>query len=158
MAAGGVAVLPVTPCNFTPGLLLPTHAMAFWPYTRMTDPRFTWGDDYVLLRQDTGMPPAKVGIMNETGWAAYVFDHATFIKFFTRVPGAEYVDFGTNLQSWTNKDCLELETLGQYKTLELEETVTHDETWYFEEGIAKPQNDADVKKSILPIVQKVLKK
>ncbi len=158
MAAGGEAVLPVTPRDFTPGLLLPSHAIAIWPYTRMTDPRFTWGDDYILLRQQTGSIPTKVAVMNETGWAACVFPHATFIKLFSRFSGEEYVDFGTNLQSWTNKDCLELETLGAYKTVDLGESVTHEETWYFAENIPMPKNDEDVKKNILPVVQKALKK
>jgi len=157
IAAGGVADLPVSPRNFTPGLLLPSHCIAIWPYTRMTDPRFTWGDDYILLRQQADTIPTKVAVMNETGWAACVFKHAAFFKFFQRIPGAEYVDFGTNLQSWTNKECLELETLGQYKTLELDETIVHEETWYFAENIPVPHNDEDVKKNILPVVQKVLK-
>lgn len=158
MAAGGVAVLPVKPRDFTPGLLLPSHDIAIWPYTRMTDPRFTWGDDYILLRQQSDAVPTKVAVMNEIGWAACVFPHATFIKFFTRESGGEYVDFGTNLQSWTNKDCLELETLGAFKMVEPGETVTHEETWYFAENIPTPKNDEDVKKSILPVVQKAMSK
>ena len=157
MAAGGVAVLPVAPRDFTPGLLLPTHCVAIWPYTRMTDPRFTWGDDYILIRQEANTLPTKIAVMNETGWAACVFKHATFIKLFNRIPSAEYVDFGTNLQSWTNKDCLELETLGEYKTLELEESIVHQETWFFAENIPTPKNDDDVKKNILPLIQKIRK-
>lgn len=158
MAAGGVAVLPVKPRDFTPGLLLPSHAIAIWPYTRMTDPRFTWGDDYILLRQQSDAVPTKVAVMNEIGWAACVFPRATFIKFFTRESGEEYVDFGTNLQSWTNKDCLELETLGAFKMVEPGETVIHEETWYFADNIPTPKNDEDVKKSILPVVQKAMSK
>ena len=157
MAAGGVAVLPVAPRDFTPGLLLPSHCIAIWPYTKMTDPRFTWGDDYILLRQQMGANPTKIAVMNEEGWAACVFPHTTFIKLFTRNAAAEYVDFGTNLQSWTNKECLELETLGEFKTLDLDETTVHEETWYFADGIPMPANDEDVKKHILPVVKKIKK-
>jgi hypothetical protein len=158
MAAGGTAVLPVKPRDFTPGLLLPTHAVAIWPYTRMTDPRFTWGDDYILLRQAANSKPTKVAVINEAGWAACVINNTAFFKFFTYIPGASYTDFGTNLQSWTNKDCLELETLGPMKTLDLEETVIHEETWYLAENVPAPQNDADVVKNILPIAKKFASK
>jgi hypothetical protein len=159
MAAKGIAILPVKPRDFTPGLLLPSHAVSIWPYTRMTDPRFTWGDDYILLRQDVKAErPTKVAVITESGWAAYVLNNTAFIKSFMYVSGADYVDFGSNLQSWTNKDCLELESLGPIKTLDREETVTYDETWFLAENVPSPANDADVNKSILPIVKKVLKK
>jgi hypothetical protein len=83
--------------------------------------------------------------MNETGWAACVFKHAHSSNSSIVFPRRN-VDFGTNLQSWTNKDCLELETLGEYKTLELEESIVHQETWFFAENIPTPKNDDDVKK------------
>lgn len=158
LAANGVAILPIKPRDFDPDLKLPSHAISIWPYTRMSDPRFTWGDDYILLRQDTRAErPTKIAVMNESGWAAFVLNNTAFIKLFTYVPGANYTDFGSNLQSWTNNVCLELETLGPIQSLDLEETVTHNETWCLAENVPTPHNDADVNKSILPIIKKLMK-
>jgi hypothetical protein len=155
---GGVAVLPFPTRSSWPGALLPSHSISLWGYTRMTDSRFTWGDEYILFRQDSSKDtPQKIGVMDTAGWAAYVRNNSAFIKFFSHVPGALYEDFGSNLESWTNKDFIELETLGPTQTLQLDETITYEETWFLAADIPTPQNDADVNKSLLPVVKKVIK-
>jgi hypothetical protein len=79
----------------------------------MTDPRWTWGDKYILLRQSCeGTRPQKIGMFNTTGWAAYAWGGSVFIKKFDGNPNARYPDQNSNLESWTNQDLLELETLG----------------------------------------------
>jgi hypothetical protein len=155
----GVAVLPHPPRNHWPESMLPSHSISMWGYTRMSDPRWTWGDEYILLRQDKTQKHAqKIGMRNTSGWAAYVRNNTAFVKFFPYDDNAQYEDFGCNLESWTNPDFLELETLGALKTVGLEETVTYAETWLLAADIPAPRNDADVNKYLLPIVKKTLGK
>ena len=112
LGSKGVAVFPHPPRNHWPETMLPSHSVILWGYTRMTDPRWTWGDDYILLRQDTNQKHAqKIGLQNTSGWAAYVRNNTAFIKFFPYDANAKYEDLGCNLESWTNPDFLELEII-----------------------------------------------
>lgn len=151
----GVAVFPHSTRNHWPESLLPSHSISLWGYTRMTDPRWTWGDEYILLRQDPSLDnPQKIGMHNTSGWAAYVRNNTAFVKFFPYQVEAHYEDFGCNLESWINKDILELETLGPTQTVDLDETISYEETWYLAADIPAPQNDSEVNKYLLPIIKK----
>jgi hypothetical protein len=158
VAANGVAVLPHPQKKDWSDVVLPTHSISIWGYTNMGDPRYTWGEQYVLLRQDPNhAQPQKIGVLNRSGWAAYVVKNTAFIKYFTYVDGEVYEDFGSNLEAFTNGDLLELETLGPLKTVGLNESVSYKETWYLAENVPSPKNDADVNKHLLPIVNEHLK-
>ena len=56
MAPGGVGLAPQPKENDDEGLL-PNRTLTLWPYTNMADPRYTWGDRLVRLRQDPGLGP-----------------------------------------------------------------------------------------------------
>lgn len=110
---GGVAIQAHPQRCLWPDSLLPSHTISLWGYACMTDPRWTWGDKYILLRQSCeGTRPQKIGMFNTTGWAAYAWGGSVFIKKFDGNPNARYPDQNSNLESWTNQDLLELETLG----------------------------------------------
>ena len=56
MDTGGTAIIPLPPRGSHEDNLLPANSMTFWAYTDMADPRWTWGEKYLLLRQDSAKP------------------------------------------------------------------------------------------------------
>ncbi|TET53618.1 MAG: hypothetical protein E3J64_03290, partial [Anaerolineales bacterium] len=113
MTTGGKAIMPLPPRGSHEENLLPASLAALWAYTDMTDPRWTWGQRYVMLQQDPkAKSPQKVGLSIPLGWAAYARGGHLFVKTFDYVAGAPYPDLGCNFEAFTNADMLEVETLG----------------------------------------------
>jgi len=130
MAPGGEAVIPVPPRSFDAGNLLPTSAIALWPYTDLSDPRFGWEAVQVTVRQDeTAESPQKLGFVVPDGWSAYTRKGHRFVKRFEYDPTARYPDFGSNVEVYTNSEMLELETLGPLSELTPGASVDHVEAW-----------------------------
>ncbi len=154
MAQGGVAVIPLPPRGSHSENLLPTGALALWAYTDLTDPRWTLGRRYILLRQDPqATAPQKIGALVSEGWAAYVRDGHCFIKTFDYTPGAAYPDLGVNMEAFTNGRMLEVETLGPLVKLSPGAAVEHVERWTLFADVPAPANDADVETYILPLLK-----
>lgn len=154
MAAGGTAVLPLPPRAGHEGNLLPTTSLNLWAYTQMGDPRWTWGTQYVLLRQDpTATTPQKLGVNNVAGWLGYVKDgRFLLIKHPPHNPQATYPDRSSSAELYTDAQILELETAAPLTLLAPDATTSHTETWHLFNNVPTPQNDADVVAHILPLV------
>lgn len=151
MATGGTAVMPHPPRGTHPEGLLPSSLLVLWPYTDMSDPRWTWGERYVLLRQDTSRSqPQKLGLSIEDGWAAYVNKGFMFLKQFDRIEGAVYPDMGCNMETFTNDWMLELEALGPMVSLAPGATVEYTERWSLHHDVQAPANDVEVDQFVLP--------
>jgi hypothetical protein len=154
MAPGGKVVIPLPPRGSHPQDLLPTNTITLWAYTYMADPRWTWGSKYIMLRQDPAMPkPQKLGVSVPDGWVAYARGGHLFVKKYTYVPGASYLDFGSSVETYTDAEFLEVETLGPTVRLEPSATVEHVEDWFLYSDVPMPQDDADVDRDILPRVR-----
>ncbi len=154
MAQGGKAIIPFPPRGSHETNLLPTNTITLWAYTDMADPRWTWGSKYILLHQNpkaTG--PQKIGVMTPDGWVAYARRGHLFVKKFTYVSGARYPDFGCSVETFTNADMLEIETLGPLVLLQPGAAVEHVEHWFLFRDVPVPASDADVDRYILPKVQ-----
>ena len=150
LAQGGKAIIPLPPRGSHETNLLPTHTMTLWAYTDMSDIRWTWGQRYVMLRQDpTAETPQKVGVMVPAGWAAYARAGHLFVKKFTYVTGARYPDLGCSVEAFTNADMLELETLGPLVTFAPGGVVEHVEDWFLFEGVPEPRTDDDIDRHVL---------
>ena len=55
----------------------------------MNDPRFTWGDRLIQMREDSQVDcKQKFGLRNAQGWAAYQLEKDLFIKSFPLIAGA----------------------------------------------------------------------
>jgi hypothetical protein len=155
MAAGGTAILPLPPRGPHPEFLLPTSTLTLWPYTDLSDPRWTWGRRHVLLRADRAATTAqKIGALVPDGWAAYALGGTLFLKRFTPVAGAPYPDLGSAVELFTNAAMLELETLGPLTRLEPGASLTHVETWSVHPEIPQPATEADVETHIRPLAEK----
>jgi hypothetical protein len=119
----------------------------------MADPRWTWGDNYILLRQDpNASSPQKFGMSSSQGWAAYARHGHLFVKTFRHFPDKKYPDMNAVLEMFTNKNMLEVESLGPLTRLEPGAEVVHEEVWYLYDGVPMPRNDADVEQHVMPKV------
>jgi hypothetical protein len=146
MAPGGTAIVPLPKRGSHPKDLLPGNLLTVWLYTDMSDPRWTWGRKYILLRQDSA-PPQKLGAFLPDGWAGYVLHGQLFVKKFLGAPG-HYTDFGCNFETFTNNEMLELESLGALTNLAPGQTAEHRETWSLFDAVPAPTNDRDVDRNI----------
>ena len=130
MAPGGEAIFPHEPYRSHLKEKLPARPLVLWPYTDMSDPRWTWGRTEFRLRQDPARPaPQKIGFLSTRGWMAYLLGNQAFVKRHVNSPGATYPDFGCNVETFTNDEMLELETLGPLVKLARGQHVSHSETW-----------------------------
>jgi hypothetical protein len=154
MAAGGTAILPLSPRGTHPADLLPNTVLVVWPYTDLSDPRWTWGRQYLLLRQ-AAAAPQKVGARVSDGWVAYARGSHLFVKTFTTVPGAPYADMGCSVEMFTDPAMLELETLGPLVRLAPGCAVEHVEEWWLFDGVPAPRNDAEVEANVMPRVRDI---
>lgn len=155
MAPGGTAIIPLPPRGPHPENLAPNSRLVLWAYTDMTDPRWTWGERFVLLRQDSqATKPQKIGAFVPVGWAAYVRNEHLFVKTFDVAEGA-YPDLGVNVEAFTNTKMLELETLAPLVNLAPGAEVTYTEHWHLFDGVPTPTSYADVERDVLPLVKDV---
>lgn len=154
MATGGTAILPLPPRGPHAENLLPTSRLVLWAYTNMADPRWTWGEKYILLRQDPQRPAyQKVGAWVPDSWVAYARGGHLFVKRFTPFPDATYPDRGCSAETFTNAEMLELETVAPLAALAPGASVEHIEDWYLFEGVPMPEDDAGVEAEVIPRVR-----
>jgi len=153
MAPGGRAIIPLPPRGAHSQFLLPLSSLALYAYTDMSDPRWTWGRKYVMLRQDSAAAsPQKLGLSVPDGWAAYARDGRLFVVRFAYLAGASYPDMGSSVETFTNAEMLELETVGPLVRLLPGATVEHLERWYLFHDVPEPGDDEDVDRDLLPLV------
>jgi hypothetical protein len=149
MAQGGMAILPQE--KFIPHTeyLLPARPLALWHYTQMADPRWTWGNKFILLRQDpNATTPQKAGLLNKQGWAAYHLNGDLFVKRYQADDKGKYPDFGSNTELFTNADILEVETLGPLAKLAPDGgAVEHEEYWSLHK-VKITQDEASIEQAL----------
>lgn len=141
MAPGGKEVIP-TPISDAG--LLPNRSLGLWSYSKMTDSRVWWGDEYITLKQDPNIEEAfKVGITGEDEWAAYFNDGYCFIKRYLIEEEEEYPDNGMTYETYTNGEMLEMETLSPLYEVDSGEFIDHEEIWELFSGVEAPENSTE---------------
>jgi len=151
MAPGGVAILPLPPRGPHPDCILPTSSLAIWPYTDLSDKRWVFGKQYILLNQDTSSSqPQKLGIYSTEGWAAYINMNTLFLKQVPTHFDATYPDLGVNFEVFTNREMLELESLGPIDSIPPKGKIEHQEHWTLIAKVPTPESEADVQKFVVP--------
>lgn len=152
MAKGGRAIFPHADFVPHPVALAPARPLVLWPFTRMNDPRWTWGDRYFYLRQDPGATtPQKVGFYDDRGWMAYALGALLFVKTHRPRPGP-HADFGCNVETFTNEGILELETLGPLVRLAPGASIEHDESWYLHDGVTIGDSEDALSEALAPLL------
>ncbi|MEK6646933.1 MAG: hypothetical protein AABY84_09705 [Candidatus Firestonebacteria bacterium] len=158
MAKGGFAIIPREKYVPHTQSLLPTMPLVLWSYTDMSDKRWKWGKKYLILHQDEcAKNPQKIGARVLAGWAAYSRKNNIFVKFFDYKKDANYPDFGCTVETFTNEDMLELETLGPLTKLEPDASVEHIEKWFL---LGKPNIkpiDESIDSNVLPFISNLKK-
>jgi hypothetical protein len=161
MAPGGTAIVPLPARGSHPADLLPTSSVALWPFTNMGDPRWSWGENFILLRQDVNRSaPQKIGVLATgdpvgAGWIAYARKNL-FLKAYHYFEEGVYPDLGSTVETFTNEEMLEVETLGPVEYLGPGDAIDHVEDWFLFRDVAAPQSDADVENNVLPCVRSVI--
>lgn len=152
MKEGGTAVIPQPPLGEHPRDLLPNRTMVLWPYTDLTDARWRIGRDFLVLRQEAGRPPTKIGLSHKEKQVAYVVDDSLFIKSFDFIEGETYPDGGCNFETFTNGDMLEVESLSPLRTVPPGGEVTHIEEWTLlpSGGRVSTESDETLMKTLAP--------
>lgn len=110
--------------------LLSNRNFTVWPYTDLTDDRLYIGNKYLTLQQVPGAETnIKIGFNDDKGWLASLNKGQLFIKRFPYNEGASYPDNNCNCEVFTNFFMMEIESLGELKEIQPDETLTHIEDW-----------------------------
>ena len=155
MALGGTAIIPLPPHQTHSENLLPATNLALWGYTDMSDARWTWGSEFIMLQQTANPAPQKIGLLNSNAWLGYVNHDYLFIKMFDTQTDAVYPDLGVNCEVYTNHEMLELETLSSLQSIEPQKTIEHRETWHLVRGVSTPQTENDIRQNIIPLLNAI---
>ena len=127
MAPGGVETIPMP--DHDAGYLA-NRVLALWSYSNMADPRVTWGEKTITLRQDSTMEqPFKLGLNVEHGWVKYANRGQIFTKYFDYDPNMTYPDYGVKFETYTCDKFTEVETVGELKELQPGGRVELEERW-----------------------------
>jgi hypothetical protein len=140
LAPGGFEWIPLPPFAHHPGPpqnarsaadYAPNQSLVLWPFTRLGDARFFWGERSIQLRQDpTATLPTKLGLANSVGWTAYILGEEVFLKEYPYDPQARYPDRGCNFETFTNAEMLEMETLSPFEPEpQVGQVIRHRERW-----------------------------
>jgi len=136
MAPGGVGITKFPPRGAHPENLPPTNPLIMWAFTDLSDPRWTFTEKYLILRQDAGRrAPQKLGHFNEKTMGAYLLGSDLFVKRYDADPSKAYADFGASYETFVNGDFLELETLGPLEEVAAGAAVEHVERWSLHRNI-----------------------
>ena len=151
LKAGGKIIVPFPPRISFPKQLLPSSALALWPYTDLSDPRWSFGPQGLLFTaQASRQAPQKLGAYVPNGWAAYARGRHLFVKAFKPGPKEGLSDFMANVELWGRGPMVELETLGPVATLRPGASVEHEERWALLDGFSVPKNVDDAWKRLVP--------
>lgn len=141
MAPGGECIFPQEAFESHNDNFLPVRPLVLWGYTDMSDRRWTWGKHVVRLRhEDAG--PQKVGACVTDGIAVYFNQGILFLKRFEFRLGVVYPDMGCNFETFTRHDMLEVESLGELRSVPPGQDSTLKETWYLLEGEVPPVDNS----------------
>lgn len=111
--------------------LVPQRFISVWDFgAKANDERLYFGDKFFTMKHDTLKNiPIKIGLKVSDNWAAYLVQGQLFIKRFKYDSTYVYPDNNVNFETYENNLFLELETLGELKTLGKGDSVEHTEYW-----------------------------
>lgn len=154
MTPGGFEIIPQPPLGEHGKEFLPNRVIVPWTYTDFSDPRWTFGRRFFLLRPKAGTGSTKLGFAHRPRWVGWVRNDTLFIKVFEYEDGAVYPDLGCNFETFTKGDFLELESLSPLKALAPGESVSHTEMWHLFSGVKAPDaaDEAELDRWLKPFL------
>lgn len=128
LAPGGTEYIEL--CSDETGFL-PNRVISLWPYSKISDERFSLTDKTAVLKQDNNAEDAfKVGFNITSGSVRYINGTQTFVKCFEDYSSSyNYPDFSCNFETYTNKYFLECEITGDDREYMPYETAVIKEKW-----------------------------
>jgi len=155
MAQGGMAMVAFPPRGTHPKDLPPTNPLVMWPYTDFNDKRWQFTKKYLLLRQDPKNASAqKTGLFNKDSVGAYLLGSDLFIKRAAAQDPGKQPDYGCSLETFTNDQFLELETVGELRNVQPGATVEHTEHWSLHRNVKIASwTDAEIDRMLLPLLK-----
>lgn len=160
MAPGGTAIIPLPEKISHPGSLEPgekpdyrgfaaNQTLIVWPFTDLADPRWRFGTRYITLTQDrNARKPTKLGLAHKMGWIGYLNGGTLFVKQIDYREGAIYADGGSNFETFTNRDFLEVESLGPLERIPAGGSIEHLERWHLINDLPSETSDAAIDSNI----------
>lgn len=156
MAPGTRAIVPHEPYRPHPEYLDPARTLTLWAYTRMDDPRVSWGSRYIQLREDPAVDGKfKLGVQNRQRWVACWVHGGLMIRTFGFDPRARYPDAGCNCEMFTMPGFLEMETLGPLRRLQPGQEVRHVEIWHFWPLAELPYEEVALSEALSPYLSQL---
>lgn len=129
MAPGGLSILKQR-THPAEAVSEPNLKISIWSHTPIKDSRVTWGDEYILLKQDGNFQKSfKTGVSCDAGWLAYANNQSLFVKYYEFDSKAEYPDFGSSVELYTCCRFSEIETLSPLVELAPGAEIRHKEVW-----------------------------
>lgn len=111
-------------------VLAPSNPLIMWAFTDLRDPRWTFLEKYLVLRQDPAQKAhTKLGHFNRDTWGACLLNNELFFKRYSATSPGLYPDMGCSFEAFTCSAMLELETLGPITTVEPGQWLEHVENW-----------------------------
>lgn len=144
----GILIAPITQED---DQTYPTRSFALWSYANINDPRFSYSNKYITLKHDNkNENQFKFGINDRDGYVSYLLDDMLFTKRYVHNKDARYLDFGTSLQVYMDKNYTIIDTISPLYNVKPNDTIKHVENW----SIFKPKcqltntNDEQIDKLI----------
>ena len=156
MRPDGRAILPLPPrAAMDAEHFQSAGPLALWSFTDLADSRWTFGTEFIQLRQERN-PAGRFaeqmsGVFNPAGWGAYYFRGSLFVKCASPVSRARYPDFGCNFEVFTNPEFLELETLAPITVLKPGECASHTEFWTLFRNVRSGEDDEWIRAAVVPL-------
>lgn len=107
-------------------------------HTNVASPQWKLTNDYVMV-EPTG-EEGKIGLYSEEGYLANLRDDATFIKTYDPIVEGQYPDGGCNVELYTCKHFIEMETLSPNYVFHPGREYTHTEHWLLSDQNFEPQD------------------
>ncbi len=128
LQTGGLLIVPQNEKNDL--FSGPNRTFSLWPYSDLKDPRLWIGNQYMTWEESNANEASfKIGINNQSGWAAYLLNGYAFVNRFVYNHQASYPDHGSSLEIFARNGLLELESLSPFYQLSPQEEVRHVENW-----------------------------
>jgi hypothetical protein len=155
MAPGGTVITGFPPRGKHPINLEATNPLVMWAYTNLSDRRWKFTREYLMLTQDPKQAdPQKLGIFNSNTWAAYLLNGEAFLKRASADPSKTYADFGCSFETFANDEFLEIETLGPLTKVLPGQVVEHVERWGLFRNVKLPaMTDDELNRVLLPLLR-----
>lgn len=112
-----------------PDSYTPSRSISLWGDSSPIDPRIRFDGDAIFASHEPMDSAFKMGIFSPDGHAQLTNKGQQFILSFEAERGVAYPDGGCNFEVYMDRHVLELEALGQLRTLAPGERAEHWERW-----------------------------